>query len=172
MAAKPLEGGTGYTRRQLWVMSQKSKWQPFSITVRYLSPQILQRLTNKSLAPQPLSQQKCVCRHAFPQTSSTTHCFLAISDIHVLPISHKMSMSAAALNPEKFSPFHIHSTTYKTVNEHPIGVDVLIPKKLEPGTKKHPLIIRFHGGFLVGNFWSSLFVSSFSIKIQKFWSVH
>lgn len=59
-------------------------------------------------------------------------------------------MSAAALNPEKFSPFHIHSTSYKTVNEHPIGVDILIPKKLEPGnTKKHPLIVRFHGGFFV-----------------------
>ncbi|KAM0803851.1 Alpha/Beta hydrolase protein [Usnea florida] len=58
-------------------------------------------------------------------------------------------MSAAALNPEKFSPFHIHNTSYKTVNEHPIGVDVLIPKKLEPGTKKHPLIVRFHGGFFV-----------------------
>ena len=76
-------------------------------------------------------------------------------------------MSAAALNPEKFSPFHIHSTSYKTVNEHPIGVDVLIPKKLEPGNKKHPLIVRFHGGFFVRNFRGSLFVSSFRSKYKN-----
>lgn len=81
-------------------------------------------------------------------------------------------MSAAALNPEKFSPFHIHSTSYKTVNEHPIGVDVLVPKKLDPGTKKHPLIVRFHGGFFVGNFRSTLFVSSFENEKQTLWSVH
>lgn len=63
-----------------------------------------------------------------------------------------MAMSAAALNPEKFTPFNIHSTIYKTVNDHPIGVDVLVPKGLRTGPGKNPLIVRFHGGFLVRNF--------------------
>lgn len=67
----------------------------------------------------------------------------------------KMAMSAAALNAEKFSPFHIHSTSYKSVNEHPIGVDILVPKDLKPRTDKHPLIVRFHGGFLVSSLCSS-----------------
>lgn len=55
--------------------------------------------------------------------------------------------SAIAASPAKFDPFIIHNTSYKTVNGHPIGVDVLIPK----GTKsdKRPLLVRFHGGFLV-----------------------
>ena len=66
-------------------------------------------------------------------------------------LSPEMAMSAAALNLEKFYPFQIHSTSYEVVNEHPIGVDVLVPKKLEPGTKKCPLIVRFHGRFLVSN---------------------
>ena len=73
-----------------------------------------------------------------------------------------MAMSAAALNPAKFSPFHIHSTSYKTVNEHKIGVDVLVPKDLKPGSRKCPLMVRFHGGFLVGNLSGSLTVSSIS----------
>ena len=62
-----------------------------------------------------------------------------------------MAMSAAAMNPEKFTPFQIHGTSYKVVNGHPIGVDILVPKDLDPGTKKCPLIVRFHGGCLVGN---------------------
>ena len=72
-----------------------------------------------------------------------------------------MAVSAAALNPEKFSPFDIHSTSYKTVNEHNIGVDVLVPKDLKLGNEKHPLMVRFHGGFLVSNLSSSLTLSSF-----------
>ena len=47
-------------------------------------------------------------------------------------------MSAAALNPEKFSPFRIHSTSYKAVNEPPIGVDIRVPKYLKLGIQKHP----------------------------------
>ena len=78
-----------------------------------------------------------------------------------------MAMSAAALNPEKFSPFHIHSTTYKAVNEHPISVDILVPKGLKPGNNKYPLIVRFHGGFLVSNHCSSLTVSPLSMQVQN-----
>lgn len=75
-----------------------------------------------------------------------------------------MAMSAAALNPEKFSPFYIHSTSYKAVNEHPISVDILVPKDLTPGITERPLIVRFHGGFLVSDFCSSL-MSRFKYKI-------
>ena len=57
--------------------------------------------------------------------------------------------SAIAASPEKFDPFNIHTTSYKTVNGHPIGVDVLIPKGIKPG--KLPLIVRFHGGYLVSS---------------------
>ena len=74
-----------------------------------------------------------------------------------------MAFSPAALNPEKFSPFHIHSTSYKIVNEHKIGVDVLVPKNLKAGNQKHPLMVRFHGGGLVSNLISSPTVASFSI---------
>ncbi|CAF9940454.1 hypothetical protein IMSHALPRED_002032 [Imshaugia aleurites] len=79
-----------------------------------------------------------------------------------------MAMSAAAMNPEKFSPFHIHSTSYKAVNEHPIGVDILVPKDLEPGTKKNPLIVRFHGGFFVSNLCGSLIVPSSLFLVHSF----
>ena len=48
---------------------------------------------------------------------------------------------------EKFEKFDIHSTKYKSVNDQPIGVDVLIPKNAKPG--KLPVIVRFHGGYLV-----------------------
>jgi acetyl esterase/lipase len=47
----------------------------------------------------------------------------------------------------KFAAFNIYTTAYKHVNNQPISVDVLVPKNLKPG--KHPLIVRFHGGFLV-----------------------
>ena len=75
--------------------------------------------------------------------------------------SPRMVFSAAALDPEKFSPFHIRSTSYKAVNGHKIGVDVLVPKSLKAGNQKHPLMVRFHGGGLVSNRISSPTVSSF-----------
>lgn len=62
-----------------------------------------------------------------------------------------MSEFLKARNGDKFSSFQIHSTSYKVVNEHPIGVDVLVPKNLNPETEKCPLIVRFHGGYLVSN---------------------
>lgn len=76
-----------------------------------------------------------------------------------------MAFSPAALNPEKFSPFHIYSTSYKIVNEHKIGVDVLVPKDLKVGNQKHPLMVRFHGGGLVSNLISS--PRTFSIPRKK-----
>ena len=46
----------------------------------------------------------------------------------------------------KFDPFHVYSAVYKTVREHDVGLDVLVPKGLE--CDKSPIIVRFHGGFL------------------------
>ncbi|KAJ7583890.1 Alpha/Beta hydrolase protein [Mycena floridula] len=48
---------------------------------------------------------------------------------------------------EKFAPFKIFTTTYKTVHDHEIQADVLIPKSISPA--KCPVIVRFHGGGLV-----------------------
>ncbi|KAJ7585159.1 Alpha/Beta hydrolase protein [Mycena floridula] len=48
---------------------------------------------------------------------------------------------------EKFAPFNIFTATYKTVHDHEIQADVLIPKSISP--TKCPVIIRFHGGGLV-----------------------
>lgn len=60
-----------------------------------------------------------------------------------------------SVNPEAMvrgqkalNAFNVTSATYQTIGDHNITVDVLIPKDLKPG-KQHPVIIRFHGGFLV-----------------------
>lgn len=39
------------------------------------------------------------------------------------------------------------NTSFKTVGHHQIKADVLLPPHLKPG--KHPLIIAYHGGFLI-----------------------
>lgn len=64
---------------------------------------------------------------------------------------------AIALVTEKFQLFNIHSTTYQTVGSHSITADIFIPKDISPGP--HPLIVRFHGGFLIIS--SSLFPGFF-----------
>ncbi|KAJ7583877.1 Alpha/Beta hydrolase protein [Mycena floridula] len=48
---------------------------------------------------------------------------------------------------EKFAPFNIFTATYKTVHDHEIQADVLIPKSISPA--KCPVVVRFHGGGLV-----------------------
>lgn len=48
---------------------------------------------------------------------------------------------------EKFTAFNIHNVTYQVINGHAITADILIPKTLKSG--KHPVIVSFHGGFLV-----------------------
>lgn len=47
----------------------------------------------------------------------------------------------------KFEHFDLTDVTYKTIEDHKIGLTILTPKNLRPGT--YPLIIRFHGGFLI-----------------------
>ena len=48
---------------------------------------------------------------------------------------------------EKLCLFNVSTTTYKAVNKHAITLDVLVPKELPPGD--HPVLVTFHGGFLV-----------------------
>lgn len=56
-------------------------------------------------------------------------------------------MSTMASSSNRFASFNILTTSYKVVHEHPIEVDVMIPKTLVPGT--YPIMVRFHGGFFV-----------------------
>jgi hypothetical protein len=46
-----------------------------------------------------------------------------------------------------FAGFHVTTPVYKKVDGHEITLNVLIPKGVRPG--KLPLIVRWHGGFLV-----------------------
>lgn len=51
-------------------------------------------------------------------------------------------------NPtDRFGAFTVHNIAYKTVNSTPIETTILIPKSTKPG--KHPLLVRWHGGFLI-----------------------
>lgn len=57
---------------------------------------------------------------------------------------------------QNLSLFNSFTIPYKTVNNHEITTDILIPKNIKPG--KHPLLARFHGGGLVSSLSSvSLF---------------
>ena len=47
----------------------------------------------------------------------------------------------------KLDAFDITDATYKTVGEAGIQVSIITPKDLKPGV--YPVIIRFHGGFLI-----------------------
>lgn len=47
----------------------------------------------------------------------------------------------------KFAKFTVTDLPYKRVNGTPILASVLVPKDIKPG--KHPLTVRWHGGFLV-----------------------
>lgn len=58
-----------------------------------------------------------------------------------------MDPAVIAAVKEKFMAFDIHNITYQEVNGHAITADILIPKIIKPG--KHPVIISFHGGYLV-----------------------
>lgn len=47
-----------------------------------------------------------------------------------------------------FKAFRIFDVTYKVVDSHPIQTSVLVPKSACKGPR--PIIVRFHGGGLVG----------------------
>lgn len=48
---------------------------------------------------------------------------------------------------DMFPGITLTATPYKVVNGQDILVGVMVPKELAPG--KRPVIVRFHGGFLV-----------------------
>ncbi|OHE99306.1 hypothetical protein CORC01_05347 [Colletotrichum orchidophilum] len=64
----------------------------------------------------------------------------------------------------RFADFTILTTTYKTVSDHPITTDVLIPKKLidssTAASSPCPIILRYHGGGFVAG--ASLYPGFFS----------
>lgn len=49
--------------------------------------------------------------------------------------------------PSKYSEFDQKDVVYKTVNDQDISTTILVPKNITPG--KHPLLVHFHGGFLI-----------------------
>lgn len=57
-------------------------------------------------------------------------------------------------DPTFFKQFEIHDVVYKTVNDQDISLSILVPKTLLSEVNgshgKRPVIVRFHGGFLVG----------------------
>lgn len=71
----------------------------------------------------------------------------------------------ALSDPDDFSrydDFDIFKTSYKVVSDHPIEVNVLVPKDLtsdDASLEPHPVLLRFHGGGLVGA--SALFPAFF-----------
>ncbi|KAJ8070941.1 hypothetical protein OCU04_001299 [Sclerotinia nivalis] len=78
----------------------------------------------------------------YPQTSPRTKkAYIVIN-----PSDPKMSDNRLAL-------FNIHTTPYKTVHGVEIPAHILIPKSItsntQPGTRKYPVLVRFHGGYLV-----------------------
>jgi acetyl esterase/lipase len=66
-----------------------------------------------------------------------------------IPIASTVSLdpSATALLSPKFSKFDITSTPYKIINNQEIPVQIFIPKCISSG--RHPILPRFHGGFLI-----------------------
>jgi len=56
-------------------------------------------------------------------------------------------MESSASQMYKLTPFNVRDITYKTVSNTPIDATVLIPRDIKPGA--HPVLIRWHGGFLI-----------------------
>lgn len=73
-------------------------------------------------------------------------------DISFSPLNHILfdvfsDNSDMALH-YKYQGFDVFSAVYSVVDEHPISTDIIIPKSLPEG-HHCPVIVRFHGGFLV-----------------------
>ncbi|KAH6665827.1 Alpha/Beta hydrolase protein [Halenospora varia] len=51
------------------------------------------------------------------------------------------------MDSPRFAQFNITSTPYKVINNQEIPVHVLVPKEAQTGPR--PLLIHFHGGFLI-----------------------
>lgn len=53
------------------------------------------------------------------------------------------------MDSPKFAKFDILTLVYKVVKGHQIKAYVLTPKNISPG--KHPVAVKFHGGFFVSS---------------------
>ncbi|KAI9035826.1 uncharacterized protein KD926_002855 [Aspergillus affinis] len=64
--------------------------------------------------------------------------------------------------PTTLAQFQILTTTYKTVHDHEITTDILIPPSLSTNTPRtpRPILLRYHGGGLIAG--SSLFPAFFN----------
>lgn len=54
------------------------------------------------------------------------------------------------MDSPKYAAFDVSDVTYKVVNGQDIKAYILTPKNLVPG--KHPIVVKFHGGFFVSKF--------------------
>ncbi|KAH8755340.1 Alpha/Beta hydrolase protein [Diaporthe sp. PMI_573] len=76
----------------------------------------------------------------------------------------------------RFDDFTILTTTYKTVADHPIKTDILIPKTLTSSSsltasnKQCPVILRYHGGGLITG--SSLYPGFFQPWLMELAARH
>lgn len=66
-----------------------------------------------------------------------------------------MPLTTFPSEEEHFKGFKIFDVTYKVVKSHAIQTSVLVPRNACKGPR--PVIVRFHGGGLVGFFLSILF---------------
>ncbi|KAH7134942.1 Alpha/Beta hydrolase protein [Dendryphion nanum] len=55
-------------------------------------------------------------------------------------------MSLHTTAATRFDSFDFYRTSYKTIGDHQIEVNVLVPKGIAPG--RHPLFVKWHGGGL------------------------
>ena len=79
----------------------------------------------------------------------------------------------AHFNPSdlsRFDNFHILTTPYKAVQNHPITLDILYPQTLKSPPTGSPIIIRFHGGGLFAG--SSLFPDFFAPWLLSLANTH
>jgi cephalosporin-C deacetylase-like acetyl esterase len=57
-------------------------------------------------------------------------------------------MSLQTIAATRFDSFDHYRTSYKKIGDHEIEVNVLVPKDIKPG--KQPVLVKWHGGGLVG----------------------
>ncbi|KAF1811937.1 alpha/beta-hydrolase [Eremomyces bilateralis CBS 781.70] len=64
-----------------------------------------------------------------------------------MPIPTKDYCRNGTDRPARFAAFRVIDTSYKQIGRHSICVSILVPKFIRAG--KRPLIVRWHGGYLV-----------------------
>lgn len=62
-------------------------------------------------------------------------------------------MASQPQDPTFFADFEIHDIVYKVVDDHNISLSIIVPRNLLDSIlppEDSPLIVQFHGGFMVG----------------------